>query len=479
FLLVDFSPRLCYTYIRTNVLMYTKGGAYMMEFNEWSKRKKEQQEFAMWSNSKARAAQPASYDPPYMGVGESLRLGIERTQTAPKTPPQPTQQTPPQSQALSRPAATPPPQAKAPVTPTGQALRLGELSEPPQKPFTFSNSPKTEMPINRFSAYDTALLPDWQAKSGMTRDPVEAPASQENTLVPPPFGAYTNNWNIEDMDDATLSQLIEDYTNYRKNIKAGQPGGTSIFASPRPPKMKNATDPAPDFGSGGKSLSTLYDTGFVIGNMANLYDEDSYLVNGKELVEESMKSLAGIFAANDTQLMAVAEEMFDHFINGNGDDYESPILTQKVLEHPSTQNFIDKTMETIQKYLRRDGGDLAALKSDEDFIFKMNGIDDPNFNTEPDLFGGLTICLNGTWGYTVDIADYKFDGKNYSGTLRYTVYDHFGLDEFDISGRNWYKGAYAPFAAWYALQYYEGCEGKYKPFVTYMNFEVPFSGSID
>ena len=217
----------------------------------------------------------------------------------------------------------------------------------------------------------------------------------------------------------------------------------------------------------------------MIGNMANLYDEDSYLVNGKQMVEDSMKELAGIFAANDPKLMKVATEMFDRFISGSGDDYENPILTKKVLEHPNTQNFIRDTKKIIQKHLSLDGGDLVALQSDEYFKGDMRDIKGPNFNTGPDLFGGLTICLNGTWGYTVDIADYKFDGKNYSGTLRYTLYDHFGLDEDDITKNNWYKGAYAPFAAWYVLQYYEGCEGKYKPFVTYMNFEVPFSGSIN
>ncbi|HWP80452.1 MAG TPA: hypothetical protein VN446_07395 [Candidatus Acidoferrum sp.] len=51
-----------------------------MDFSEWSKRKKEQREFELWSDEKARAAQPASYDPPYMGAGESLRLGAQPTQ---------------------------------------------------------------------------------------------------------------------------------------------------------------------------------------------------------------------------------------------------------------------------------------------------------------------------------------------------------------------------------------------------------------
>jgi uncharacterized protein (TIGR03034 family) len=265
-------------------------------------------------------------------------------------------------------------------------------------------------------------------------------------------------------------------------VGTGQGGGDSIFTSSRPPKMKNETQPAPDFSINDKEKSDLYGmgaAGLVMGDMANLYDENTSLIHGKEQVENAMKSLASYFAMGDPQMRAVAEDMFDHFINGNGGDYSNPVLTEKVLEHPSTQSFITKTMQTVQDYLSHDGGDLETLKSDKNFEREMNDIRGPKFNTKGDLLGGLTICLNDTWGYYIDIADYQSDGERYSGTIRYTVYDHFGLDEADISEDNWYKGAFEPFAAWYVLQHYKGCEGKYKPFVTYIEFEVPFSGSIN
>ncbi len=261
-----------------------------------------------------------------------------------------------------------------------------------------------------------------------------------------------------------------------------QGGKPPIFMSPKPPKKENKTEPARDFGVNDKEKAELFEmgkAGETLGYMADLYDRNTPLINGKEQVENTMKSLADIFALGDAQMRAVAHEMFQHFIDGNGEDYRNQALTEKVISHPSTQSFVAETVRTVQKYLNRSHGDLKALDSDVGFKNDLEEIKGPKFNTRSDLLNGLTICLNDTWGYTIDIADYQLDGRRYSGTIRYTVYDHFGLDEYDISGKNWYKGMTSPFAAWYVLQHYKGCEGKYKPFVTYMEFEVPFSGSID
>ena len=34
------------------------------------------------------------------------------------------------------------------------------------------------------------------------------------------------------------------------------------------------------------------------------------------------------------------------------------------------------------------------------------------------------------------------------------------------------------FCAWYVLQHYKNCKGAYKPFISYMDFDVSFSGSL-
>jgi hypothetical protein len=287
-----------------------------------------------------------------------------------------------------------------------------------------------------------------------------APADADFPFAAP--GSMEGGW--EDIENMFVPGYTESGPRARISTRSG---GTLIFASPTPPEKDADGEAARDFGTNDKYKSDLYEMGPIIGYMADLYDVDTFEVYGAEIVENTMKSLADWFAAGDPQMREVAHGMFDHFISGNGEDYRNPVLTQRVIAHASTRRFIEETAEIVRTYLESHGGDLAALQSDTNFNKDMKKIYGPKFNTKADLLGGLTICLNDTWGYYANVADYEFDGKNYSGTIRYTVYDHFGLDQDDLSGRNWYKGAFPPFAAWYTLQHYKGCEGQYKPFDLY------------
>ena len=58
----------------------------------------------------------------------------------------------------------------------------------------------------------------------------------------------------------------------------------------------------------------------------------------------------------------------------------------------------------------------------------------------------------------------------------YKIYDYFGLDDEDIKSRKFQ--ALAGFRAWYILQRYDGLYGAYRPFITKMEFDVPFSGNV-
>ena len=81
----------------------------------------------------------------------------------------------------------------------------------------------------------------------------------------------------------------------------------------------------------------------------------------------------------------------------------------------------------------------------------------------------------------MEIIEYEFDGINYSGTIQYTLFDHFGLDELDItesSNVSDFLGYTAEFGSWFVLQRYVNCNSKYKPFITYIVFTQPFSGRI-
>lgn len=56
----------------------------------------------------------------------------------------------------------------------------------------------------------------------------------------------------------------------------------------------------------------------------------------------------------------------------------------------------------------------------------------PIFHETSDITGGLTICVNDTWGNTVEVTDYTFDGEHFSGNLHFCIYDNFGLDKPDV-----------------------------------------------
>lgn len=90
------------------------------------------------------------------------------------------------------------------------------------------------------------------------------------------------------------------------------------------------------------------------------------------------------------------------------------------------------------------------------------------------VLNGLAFCIHGYQGVRIYVTEYTIDDSGaYSGTLQYTFFDHFGLDRNDISNYD-----NAGFESWYILQHHEKFSGSYKPFVTYIEFEHEFSGTI-
>ena len=89
-----------------------------------------------------------------------------------------------------------------------------------------------------------------------------------------------------------------------------------------------------------------------------------------------------------------------------------------------------------------------------------------------DSLSGLGILFNGTLGYKVEVLSYTCLGpKKGEIRYRYTIYDHFGLDEQDVNltdpreHMKWYVnilGSRQSFLSWFYLQRVKG----YKPVVT-------------
>ncbi len=182
-------------------------------------------------------------------------------------------------------------------------------------------------------------------------------------------------------------------------------------------------------------------------------------------------------------LQTVVLDMIDHFMSGSGIDYSNDTLTEKVLEHESTQNYIASVKKCISQLLNQYNGDIMALdyiasnRKNNPLVQLMqnNKIYQPVYNTANDKITGLTICIDGLWGNQIEVKSYSKTGNTYSGVLSFTLYDHFGLDAADVEKYGYLVG----FRAWYILQHNKEYNGAYKPFVTTIYFEVPFSGTID
>lgn len=181
-------------------------------------------------------------------------------------------------------------------------------------------------------------------------------------------------------------------------------------------------------------------------------------------------------------LQTVVLDMIDHFMSGTGTDYSNETLTEKVIAHSSTQTYIESVKNCINQLTNLYNGDIMQLyyiasnRNNNPLVqlMKNNKIYQPVYNTINDKITGLTICLDGLWGNQIEVKSFSKSGNSYSGVLSFTLYDHFGLDAPDVEKYGYLAG----FRAWYILQHNKDFNGTYKPFVTKINFDIPFSGSI-
>lgn len=89
------------------------------------------------------------------------------------------------------------------------------------------------------------------------------------------------------------------------------------------------------------------------------------------------------------------------------------------------------------------------------------------------------MSINDTQGNDVQVLDYSVKDGKFQGTLRFHIYDDFGLDKKDVSEKRGKIYVLLPcFRAWYTLQHYKGFNKKYKPFVTEVIIDVPFDGKL-
>ncbi|MDR7001393.1 DUF3289 family protein [Neobacillus niacini] len=193
---------------------------------------------------------------------------------------------------------------------------------------------------------------------------------------------------------------------------------------------------------------------------------------------ETMSTL--LFSTGDME--DVVLDMIDHFKEGTGTKYSNQTLTKEASEHETTKAYVELVKNALVNELEKNGGNLAALKFDENtkqtnkfynYIYQEARY--PTFSTTSDNIGGLTITVNDTWGNTVSVKDFSVEQNHFKGVMHVRLYDHFGLDLPDVQKK--YVNL-AGFRAWFVLQHYDKYDGKYKPFVTLMEMDIPIEGEL-
>lgn len=183
------------------------------------------------------------------------------------------------------------------------------------------------------------------------------------------------------------------------------------------------------------------------------------------------------------ELENVVIDMINHFKNGNGRNYSNEVLTRHVKEHSTTKAYMELFKNAMIDELIKNNGDINSIKFNDStkennalYKFIQKNAKYPVFNSKEDRKTGLTIAINDTWGNNVEVRDYSLDGKSFKGTLHFRFYDHFGLDQPDVEKK---YVLLSGFRSGFVLQHYKGFEGKYKPFKTIIEIDVPFEGELE
>lgn len=212
------------------------------------------------------------------------------------------------------------------------------------------------------------------------------------------------------------------------------------------------------------------------------------LKSNEDALEKDFRQLISMFAFKSNG-REIVSELIDAFMNGttehmnirteNGFEeipiYKSELLREKLFNDDQVLNYLRFVKESFSKqpfryykdcYKIREAMQIAIEKSElADIAFQKDNLDY--------LFGGLTLSINDLWGTYVYMSDYKNDGRHYSATIHVVLYDHFGLDQPDVEK---IYADLAGFRAWFVLQHYKGFEGKYQPFINFIEYDFRDSG---
>ena len=207
--------------------------------------------------------------------------------------------------------------------------------------------------------------------------------------------------------------------------------------------------------------------------------------------------------SKDSPFNDILAEMIDHLVDGTGTDYSNDDLTSAVVNHPKTIAYVDAVVGLLNNYLSQNSGNISGLYYDENLwtnpILRRQhpmvnamaqGIANGRTELQEPYYGhdngvpGLTLAIDSWYGNKFEIVSFNKSGNSYSGTLRFSFYDHFGLDTSDLEDKkygNMQAGFVPGFRQWYILQHWSGLAASVqpKPFVTKVSFTIPFQGTYN
>lgn len=198
--------------------------------------------------------------------------------------------------------------------------------------------------------------------------------------------------------------------------------------------------------------------------------EDSMFQKSDTELQAYMRSLMTSLSMGDMETVAL--EMLDKFIKGTKGNYTSELLNDEIRNNSAFVSYHQAFLKELQAIIK-----LALYNPHTIKPVSMNLL---NFSSFLDKATGLGITVHQVWSAKAELINFSVsDSGRYShwnATLKYTFYDHFGLDWEDIKKHGddifpkYHTGD--QFKAWYILQHYRKC----RPFITEMSRSVFLSG---
>ncbi|WP_461603563.1 DUF3289 family protein [Aeromonas salmonicida] len=256
-----------------------------------------------------------------------------------------------------------------------------------------------------------------------------------------------------------------------------------IYKSPREREKKLDGTPADDMQFGTMTALEIKSMPFFLGSLGDdLNIKDLETMKPNELFQTFRDMAVGYFSSGDLKMNTLA--MIQHFEKSTGSDYRNPVLTKAVRIHPKTQAFSQTIIDEVVTQTKQLDGEINKLdlsKLMDGYKARHAGFRLPSFSAAADILSGTTIAINDVWAGKAEITKYEKFGNFFKGTVRITLFDHFGLDAPDIgpdptTGHIKPYGLLPGFRAWFILQHYD--RFAYKPFVTVMEMDYPFSGEV-